>query len=101
MSVTTPLLVAIIAGNLVNATLDWVLVFGHLGAPALGVRGSAFATLGANLTMFSVVAVSAWSRLSAISFKFHGWHRRLFIDIVSLGVPAGSAMAVEVAVFRS
>ena len=99
MSVTTPLLVAIIAGNLVNATLDWVLVFGHLGAPALGVRGSAFATLGANLTMFSVVAVSAWSRLSAISFKFHGWHRRLFIDIVSLGVPAGSAMAVEVAVF--
>ena len=99
MSVTTPLLYAIVTGNLVNAALDWVLVFGHLGAPALGVRGSAFATLGANVTMFSIVAASAWGRLRVIAFKFHGWHRRLFIDIVSLGVPAGGAMTVEVAVF--
>ncbi len=99
MSVTTPLVIAIVAGNLVNAALDATLVFGRLGAPALGVRGAAFATLGANLTMFSIIAAAAWSRLRAISFKFHGWHRRLFIDVVSLGAPAGAAMAVEVAVF--
>jgi MATE family multidrug resistance protein len=99
MSVTTPLLVAIVAGNLVNAAFDWTFVFGHLGAPALGVRGSAFATLGANITMFSIVAVSSWMRLRAIAFKFHGWHRRLFIDVVALGLPGGGAMAVEVALF--
>jgi len=99
MSVTTPLLVAIVAGNLVNAALDWLLVFGSWGAPALGVRGSAFATLAANVTMFSVAGFASWSRLRAISFKFHGWHRRLFIDVVALGVPGGAAMAVEVAVF--
>jgi MATE family multidrug resistance protein len=99
MSVTTPLLVAIVVGNLVNAALDAILIFGQLGAPALGVRGSAFATLGANLTMFTVVAISAWGRLRAISFKFHGWHRRLFIDVAALGIPGGAAMAVEVAVF--
>lgn len=99
MSVTTPLLVAIVLGNLVNALLDWLLVFGSLGAPKLGVPGSAFATLAANATMFTVVGFSAWSRLRAISFKFHGWHRRLFIDVAYLGLPAGAAMAVEVAVF--
>lgn len=99
MSITTPLLVAIVAGNLLNAFLDLALVFGRFGAPALGVRGSAFATLAANLLMFSVVASSAWGRLSAISFKFHGFHRRLFVDIVSLGLPGGGAMAVEVAIF--
>jgi len=99
MSVTTPLLVAIVAGNLVNALLDWLLVFGSLGAPKLGVPGSAFATLAANATMFAVVGLSAWGRLRAISFKFHGWHRRLFVDVAALGLPAGAAMAVEVAVF--
>lgn len=99
MSVTTPLLVAIVLGNLVNAGLDAALVFGRFGAPALGVRGSAFATLAANGTMFSVVAFSAWRRLRAIAFKFHGWHRKLFVDVFSLGLPAGGAMAVEVAIF--
>ena len=99
MSVTSPLLIAIVAGNLVNAALDWALVFGRLGAPALGVRGSAFATLSANFVMFAVAGFASWSRLRAIAFKFHGWHRRLFIDVVSLGVPGGAAMAVEVAVF--
>jgi len=99
MSVTAPLLVAIVLGNLVNAALDAVLIFGRLGAPALGVRGSAFATLTANFVMFSVVAFASWRRLSAIDFKFHGWHRRLFVDIVALGVPGGAAMAVEVAIF--
>ncbi len=99
MSVTTPLLVAIVLGNIVNAGLDAALVFGRFGAPALGVRGSAFATLAANGTMFTVVAITAWSRLRAISFKFHGWHRKLFVDVFSLGLPAGGAMAVEVAIF--
>jgi MATE family multidrug resistance protein len=99
MSVATPLVAAIVAGNLVNAALDAVLVFGRFGAPALGVRGSAYATLAANGVMFAVVAASAWGRLRAISFKFHGWHRRLFVDVFALGLPGGLAMIVEVAVF--
>ncbi len=99
MSVTTPLLYAIVLGNIVNASLDAILIFGRLGAPALGVRGSAFATLTANFVMFAVVAIASWRRLHAIAFKFHGWHRRLFIDVVALGAPGGAAMAVEVAIF--
>ncbi|MDP3544449.1 MAG: MATE family efflux transporter [Elusimicrobiota bacterium] len=99
MSVTTPLLVAIVAGNLVNAALDYLLIFGSLGAPRLGVPGSAYASLAANVVMFAAVAFASWSRLRAIAFKFHGWHRRLFWDVAKLGLPGGAAMAVEVAVF--
>lgn len=99
MNVTTPLLTAIIAGNVANTALDAVLIFGRFGAPVLGVRGSAFASLAANTVMFAVVAASAWSRLRAIEFKFHGWHRRLFLDVFSLGLPSGMGMLVEVAIF--
>jgi putative MATE family efflux protein len=34
-----------IAGVLVNVFMNWVLIFGRLGAPALGVRGAALATV--------------------------------------------------------
>lgn len=99
MSVTTPLVVAMTLGNLVNASLDAALVFGRWGAPNLGVPGSAYATLAANLVMFSVAAVAAWSRLSAINFTFHGWHRKLFLDVFLLGFPSAGAMVIEVAIF--
>ncbi|MEK7388753.1 MAG: MATE family efflux transporter [Elusimicrobiota bacterium] len=99
MSVTAPLVAAIVLGNIVNAALDWILVFGHWGAPALGVRGSAFASLCANAVMLTVVAAAAWGRLRAISFKFHGWHRRLALDVLALGLPAGLAMLAEIAIF--
>ncbi|MFP6665528.1 MAG: MATE family efflux transporter [Deltaproteobacteria bacterium] len=39
----TPLWIGVIV-NLVNVFLNWVLIFGNLGAPALGVAGSAIAT---------------------------------------------------------
>ena len=99
MSVTAPLVAAIVVGNLLNAALDAALVFGRWGAPALGVRGSAFATLGANLIMLFVAAASAWSRLRAIDFRFHGWRRSLFVDVVALGLPGGLQMLAEVAIF--
>ena len=34
-------LVVTVAGLFVNASLNWILIFGHLGAPALGLVGSA------------------------------------------------------------
>ncbi|MGD9689773.1 MAG: MATE family efflux transporter [Phycisphaerales bacterium] len=38
-------LIAAVAGNLVNILFNWILIYGNLGAPALGVVGAAIATL--------------------------------------------------------
>jgi MATE family multidrug resistance protein len=99
MSVTRPLVAAIVIGNLVNAALDAALVLGRFGAPKLGVPGSAWATLTANFIMLAVAAFAASRRLRAIGFKFHGWHQHLFVDVLALGLPGSLQMLAEVAVF--
>lgn len=46
-----------ISGILVNTFLNWVLIFGHGGFPALGVKGAALATVIARLVEMTVLLV--------------------------------------------
>ena len=39
-----PIVAVVLAANLLNAALNWVLMLGHLGSPALGAVGSAWST---------------------------------------------------------
>ena len=54
MKRTKTLVAVVVLSNLVNAGLDWVLVFGHWGFPAMGAPGSALAT---TITRFAALAV--------------------------------------------
>jgi len=59
---------------IVNVFLNWVLIFGNLGAPVLGVRGSAIATTIARITEFLIVLVFIIFFENKIKFKV----RKLF-----------------------
>src|SRR5207244_12100293 len=60
---TAPILLAIVLANLLNALLNWILIFGHLGLPAMGVVGSAWATTASRwLLVVGLMAVS-WVHL--------------------------------------
>lgn len=97
--VTAPLMWAVGLGNALNAFLNWVFIFGNLGAPALGVRGSALASLSSTSFMLLYVGGAAWGRVRASGWRFHGWHRPVYRELLALGVPAGLQTMVEVCAF--
>lgn len=52
----------------VNLIGNYVLIFGHFGAPPLGVMGAAIATVISRWVEFIIVAV--WTRLNCFNFRF-------------------------------
>ena len=56
-------MVAGIAATLVNLVGNYILIFGHLGAPAMGVRGAALATVISRFVELAIVA--GWTHLNS------------------------------------
>ncbi|WP_245844417.1 MATE family efflux transporter [Nibricoccus aquaticus] len=86
-----------------NALLNWMFIWGHLGAPAMGLTGSGVATLIARTA--AVVAIAMWLRrakaLSAVrAAAVNGkWERERFRALWRMGLPAGGAMLFEAGAF--
>ena len=55
LGLTKIIMITGIAGNLLNILLDWLLIFGKLGFPALGIRGAALATVLANILSSALI----------------------------------------------
>ena len=51
MGVVRPVMIALVMANITNVVVNWVLIYGKLGAPAMGVRGSAWATVLSRVAM--------------------------------------------------
>src|SRR5271170_772703 len=55
-----PVTFALISANLVNVAGNWIFIYGKLGMPALGVSGSAIATVVSRIYMAAVLMYFAW-----------------------------------------
>jgi multidrug resistance protein, MATE family len=96
-----PIVVTIIAANVLNAALNWVLIFGHLGAPPLGVAGSAVATVISRWAMCLVLLALAWRELRPHLIKLDPASFTLgpLWRMVMLGLPIGLQQFLEVSAF--
>jgi putative MATE family efflux protein len=86
----TPMFVAVVA-NTINAIGDYVLIFGLMGFPELGVRGAAIATLVANLAGGILTLVALFQKRSRLSIGIGDLLRLDMITIktlVNLSIPA-------------
>jgi MATE family multidrug resistance protein len=103
LGLVRPIMVTVITANLVNAFACWLLVFGNLGAPALGPTGSGWATTASRVYMLGCLVAYLAVRerrhptgLRRLSFA-PDWTR--VQALARLGLPAALQITAEVGVF--
>jgi multidrug resistance protein, MATE family len=97
-----PIVVTIVSANVLNAVLNWMLVFGRLGAPALGVDGSAWATVASRWFMALMLLALAWPALRNVLRRTDVRDARQMAPLwrmLALGAPIGGHQALESAAF--
>ncbi len=103
MNMVRPIAFALVSANLINAGGNWLLIYGKLGAPAMGAVGSGWST--------------AWARiyLAAVLVGYLLWydrkHRTRLLRtpiqpdlmrirrLIALGFPAAMQISLEIGVF--
>lgn len=103
LSQVRSVMAVLVVGVLSNAVLSWALIFGHLGAPALGMVGSGYAS-----------AANQWLMLAGLGLclpvlsGFRGLHllraavaasRGEMAKILQLGLPIGGIRGIEAGLF--
>lgn len=90
-----------ILGTVVNVLLDWILIFGKFGFPALGTVGAAYSTvlsqsLGALAYLFLILRAPERMAHGFMDFRFQP---RIFARLLKLGVPSGLQPSLEILAF--
>lgn len=100
---TKPIMLVMGLGVLVNALLNWLLVFGHWGFPRLGMAGSGLASTLVNAAMFTGLAAYASTvrpfRRYAVLNRFWRPDWTIFREILKVGLPIGGMLLMEVGLF--
>ncbi|NIA15053.1 MAG: MATE family efflux transporter [Nitrospiraceae bacterium] len=96
---SVPMLVAIVA-NLCNVTLNYILIFGHFGMPAMGIAGAATATVIAMalqvvLLMAAFLSRPVHARFATRTASQLDFHK--VSELLRIGLPVGLVMFMDVA----
>jgi MATE family, multidrug efflux pump len=104
LSHTRAIMVVLLVCVAGNAGLNWVLIYGHLGAPALGVAGSGYASAINQWLIFAGLALClrimpglAGLHVLRSTFAARCWAS--IASILQVGLPIGGIIGVEVGVF--
>ena len=107
-----PGMIFMLVANVLNAALNWVFIYGHLGAPEMGAEGAALATSIARWV--GTAGILAWvyltlgaTRLGARFGRFRlaaqarRRTRRAGRRLLAVGIPIGVAHGLEAGAFAS
>ncbi|MGH9607324.1 MAG: MATE family efflux transporter [Terracidiphilus sp.] len=92
--------VTYVLANLVNWFGNWVFIYGKLGMPAMGVRGSAVSTVASRVLMALMLLGFAWRyerrRGHPLFRRWAGPSLKRLGALTRLGAPAGGQILLEV-----
>jgi len=96
---------ATIVGGLANAVMNYALIFGHWGAPEMGVRGAAVASVTTATLTFLVLAVYSGRARGVRDYEIFVriWRSDwpALFELFRLGWPIGATMLAEVGLFSA
>ena len=105
VNVVRPVMLALVIANVINAGVNWLLVFGNAGFPELGVEGAAWATCISRTYMCAALAVAARSKVASMtgasSYADNRFELGRLRRLVELGWPAAAQLTLEVGVFAA
>jgi len=92
-----PMALAVLIANAVNVLLNWILIFGKLGAPAMGVIGAAHATW---ITRWLMVGLIMWFAWRDLGPTLRPWRPSSFalkplLRLIGIGAPIGLQLSAE------
>ena len=101
MAQVRPVVIAIVVSNFVNFALDYALIYGHFGLPALGTQGSAIATALSRWLMFGLLVYFGWKQLhgALVPWRPESFRVGPMMRMLRLGMPVGLQNWLEIAVF--
>jgi MATE family multidrug resistance protein len=103
LSNTRIAMIIIIASNLVNIGLNYIMIYGHAGFPAMGLNGAGWATFSSRIFMAASFAGYIYFaprfKQFRTGFSLGRYSKNLFNKMLHLGVPSGVQFIFEVAAF--
>ncbi|MFI2742552.1 MATE family efflux transporter [Zhouia sp. PK063] len=105
LSQTKYAMYATILANVLNVLINYLLIYGNLGFPKMGITGAAIGTLISRIVMviFIWVLFKRNSRFHpyVTGFKLGEYSKEVFKKILNLGLPSSMQMLFEVAIFTA
>lgn len=93
----------LLSGNLLNIVGNYVLIYGKLGLPEMGVVGAGVSTLISRIVVVALFCLVFLARKKMRPYREGffklGWSRQLVSRLVSLGTPIALEMGMETASF--
>ena len=105
LGVTAPFAMASVAGFIANVPLNYMLIFGHWGAPELGAEGCGLATAASMWITTSIILLYVISAKSLKPYLPSRWlqkpDRQRITEILVVGLPVGMTFFLETGVFAA
>jgi MATE family multidrug resistance protein len=102
-SVMKPAMVVVLLANLINVLFNWLLIFGKMGFPQLGLDGAGWSTFVSRifmaLALMTYVMRTENFRQYDVTLRFKNINIKVIKKILALGLPSGVQYFFEVGAF--
>lgn len=103
LSLTIPVTIATIIGNIVNVVMNYGLIFGYLGMPRMEVSGAGWGTFTARISMMLVMLFVLFSFKKTKQYmryvRFGKLKSNIIRQLLKLGIPTALSSFFEVSAF--